>query len=288
MRTYNFNGRPFCLKNEHLLQREQRIFEQLVKDFDERIVYPYEVETADGRLVTRWRHLTAEEVTALLDNSDNRPPIQRVNWSDQHTHFEGQSATVRRIAPAAHFTVTCTLADEGMQVIPFDVNLPIGDFVALMLRIMDNSSYGMKYLEMHHPATYQRIMDKCPQPMNATGRIILSTTQEILAKTKGFGEAGDEVSVRENGKGYICHVVATISDKCVEFYQESTEDFDITPIAEMTVDDVSVLCRALGVYNADSLLYALEAMLQDSDGTLTPIKTFLTEHGITFSLKEYE
>ena len=31
-----------------------------------------------------------------------------------------------------------------------------------------------------------------------------------------------------------------------------------------------------------------EAMLQDSDGTLTPIKTFLTEHGITFSLKEYE
>ena len=32
MTIYKFNGRPFCLKNEHLLQREQRIFEQLVKD----------------------------------------------------------------------------------------------------------------------------------------------------------------------------------------------------------------------------------------------------------------
>ena len=82
MTTYIFNGRPFCLKNEHLLQREQRIFEQLVKDFDERIVYPYEVEMADSQLATCWRHLTAEEVTALLDGSDERPRIQRVGWGD--------------------------------------------------------------------------------------------------------------------------------------------------------------------------------------------------------------
>lgn len=73
MTIYTFNGRPFCLKNEHLLQREQRIFEQLVKDFDERIVYPYELETADGQRVTCWRHLTVEEVAALLDQSDERP-----------------------------------------------------------------------------------------------------------------------------------------------------------------------------------------------------------------------
>ncbi len=288
MKTYDFNGRLFYLKNNHLLQREQRIFEQLVKDYDERIVYPYELETADGRLVTRWRHLTADEVAALLDNSDDRPLFQRVAWSDLHTQIDGQNATVKRIAPMAHFTVTCTLLDKGMQVIPFDVNLPIGDFVALMLRIKDRASYGMNELEMHHPITYQRIMDKCPQPASPTGRILLSTTQEILAQSKGFGKAGDEVSFKENGKDSICHVVATISEKCVEFYEESAEDFDINPIADITVQDVPALCRALGVYNADGMLQALEAVLKDSDGTLAPIKAFLTDHDIAFTLKEYE
>ena len=47
MTIYTFNGRPFCLKRDDLIQREQRIFEQLVKDYDERIVYPYQLETAD-------------------------------------------------------------------------------------------------------------------------------------------------------------------------------------------------------------------------------------------------
>ena len=285
MTTYNFNGRPFCLKNEHLMQREQRIYEGLVKDFDERIVYPYELENTDGRRVTRWRHLTADEVTALLDSNDERPLIERVDWSDQ---IDSAAMTVKRIAPAAHFKLTCTLLDKGLLVIPFDVYLPIEDFVALMLRVKDSSTYGMNNLESMHPVTYQRIMDKCPQAVSTTGIIVFSTVQEILAQSKGFGTAGDEVSVWDNGKGYICHVVATISEKCVEFYQESTEDFDINPIAEITVDDVAALCHLVGAYNADGLFDALEAMLKGSDGTLAPIKAFLTEHGITFSLKEYE
>lgn len=273
------------MKNEHLLQREQRIFEQLVKDFDKHIVYPYEVETADGMRVTRWRHLTADEVAALLDQNDERPLIKRVDWNDQ---IDGVSMAVKRIAPAAHFKLTCTLLDKGLQVIPFDVYLPMEDFVALMLRIMDSASYGMEDLETMHPVTYRRIMDKCPQPVSTTGIIVFSTVQEILARSKGFGTAGDEVSVWDNGKGYICHVVATISENCVEFYQESTEDFDINPIAEITVDDVAALCHLVRAYNADGLLHAFEAMLKGSDGTLAPIKAFLTDHNITFSLKEYE
>ena len=285
MTTYNFNGRLFCLKSEHLMQREQRIFEQLVKDYDERIVYPYELETADGRRATCWRHLTADEVTTLLDKSDERPLVQRVDWSGQ---IDGQAIKVKRIAPVAHFTLSCTLLDEGMQVVPFDVNLPVEDFVALMLRIMDRASYGMDNLEMLHPATYQRIMDKCPQSMSKNGRIVFSTAQEILAQSKGFGEAGDEVSSKETGKGRISHVVATISKKCVELYEETAEDMDINPIAEITVDDVPALCRALGVYYADGLLQALETVLKGSDGTLAPIKTFLTDHDITFTLKEYK
>lgn len=288
MTTYIFNGRPFCLKNEHLLQREQRIFEQLVKDYDERIVYPYEIETADGRLATRWRHLTAEEVTALLDKCDERQLVQRVDWSDRYNHFDGQTATVKRIAPTAHFTLTCTLLDENQQVIPFDVYLPVEDFVALMLRIKDRTSYGMNELKMMHPVTHQRIMDKCPQPMSKYGRIVFSTAQEILAQSKGFGEAGDEVSFKENGKGCICHVVATISEKCVEFYEETAEDMDINPIAEITVCDVPALCHALGVFTASGLQQALETVLKGSDGTLAPIKTFLTDHDITYALKEYK
>ena len=285
MRTCYYNGRPFCLKNEHLLQREQRIFEQLVKDYDEHIVYPYEAETADGMRVTRWRHLTPGEVAALLDQNDERPLIERVDWNDP---VDGVSMTVKRIAPAAHFKLACTLLDKGLQVIPFNAYLPMEDFVALMLRIMDSASYGLKDLETMHPVTYRRIMDKCPQPMSTTGIIVFSTVQEILARSKGFGKAGDEVSVWDNGKGYICHVVATISEKCVEFYEESTEDFDINPIAEIIVDDVAALCHLVGAYNADGLLHALEAMLKGSDGTLAPIKAFLTDHNITFSLKEYE
>ncbi len=288
MTIYKFNGRPFCLKNEHLLQREQRIFEQLVKDFDERIVYPYELETADGQRVTCWRHLTIEEVAALLDQSDERPLVQRVTWSDLCTLIDGQNATVKRIAPAAHFTLSCTLLDEGLQVVPFDVYLPIEDFVALMLRIKDSPYYGMFNLQMQHPVTYQRIMDKCPQSMSKNGRIVFSTAQEILVRSKGFGEAGDEVSSKETGKNHIYHVVATISEKCVEFYEETAEDFDINPIAEITVADVPTLCRALGVYYADGLLQALEAVLKSSDGTLAPIKAFLTDHDITFTLKEYK
>lgn len=285
MTTHNFNGRLFCLKSEHLMQREQRIFERLVKDYDDRIVYPYELETADGRRATCWRHLTADEVATLLDKGDERPLVQRVDWSGQ---IDGQAIKVKRIAPVAHFTVSCTLLDEGMQVVPFDVYLPVEDFVALMLRIMDRESYGMENLEMLHPATYQRIMDKCPQSMSKNGRIVFPTAQEILAQSKGFGEAGDEVSFKENGKGRICHVVATIGEKCVEFYEETAEDMDINPIAEITVDDVPALCRTLGVFTARGLQQALETVLKGSDGTLAPIKTFLTDHDITFNLKKYE
>ena len=288
MTIYKFNGRPFCLKNEHLLQREQRIFEQLVKDFDERIVYPYELETADGQRVTCWRHLTVEEVAALLDQGDERPQVQRVAWSDLCTLIDGQNATVKRIAPAAHFTLSCTLLDEGLQVVPFDVYLPIEDFVALMLRIKDSPYYGMFNLQMQHSVIYQRIMDKCSQSMSKNGRIVFSTAQEILVRSKGFGEAGDEVSSKETSKNHIYHVVATISEKCVEFYEETAEDFDINPIAEITVADVPTLCRALGVYYADGLLQALETVLKNSDGTLAPIKTFLADHNITFTLKEYK
>lgn len=284
MTTYIFNGRPFCLKNEHLLQREQRIYDLLVKDFDERIVYPYELETVDGKRATRWRHLTADEVTALLDKGDERPLVQRVDWNDL---LNDKTIIVKRIAPAAHFTLTCTLLDENQQVIPFDVYLPVEDFVALMLRIKDRTSYGMNELKMLHPLTYQRIMDKCPQPVSTTGRIVLSTTQEILAQSKGFGKAGDEVSFKENGKGCICHVVATISEQCVEFYEETTEDMDINPIAEITVGDVPALCHALGVFTATGLQQALETVLKGSDGTLAPIKTFLTDQDITYALKEY-
>lgn len=284
MTTYIFNGRPFCLKNEHLLQREQRIYELLVKDYDERIVYPYELETTNGKLATYMRHLSAGEVTVLLDRNDERPMVQRVDWSKQ---IDGTAMTVKRVAPAAHFTLTCTLLDEGLQVVPFDVNLPVEDFVALMLRIKDSSTYGINDLKMLHPVTYQRIMDKCKVPVGKNGIIVFSTAQEILAQSKGFGEAGDEVSFKETGKDSICHVVATISEKRVEFYQETAEDFDISPIAEITVDDVSALCHALGTYNADGLLQALETGLKGSDGTLAPIKSFLTDHNITFSLKEY-
>lgn len=288
MKTYIFNGRPFCLKNEHLLQREQRIYDLLVEDYDERIVYPYEVETSDGSLATCWRHLNADEVTALLDGSDERPRVQRVDWNDQHTQIDGQKATVKRIAPAAHFTLTCTLLNEGMRVQPFDVYLPMEDFVALMLRIMDKASYGMNDLSGLHPVTYKRIMDKCPSPVDKNGLIVLSTAQEIRTRSKGFGEAGDEVSIKETGKNSIYHVVATISEKCVEFYEETAEDFDINPIAQITVDDVPALCRALGTYNADGLLYALKTVLKGSDGTLTPIKAFLTYNDITYAIKEYE
>ena len=71
-------------------------------------------------------------------------------------------------------------------------------------------------------------------------------------------------------------------------YEEYTEDFDINPVAEVTVDNVPALCRALGVYNADSMLQALEAVLKGSDGTLAPVKSFLNDHHIAFTLKEYE
>ena len=270
------------------MPREQRIFEQLVENFDKRIVYPYELETADGMRATCWRHLTADEVTALLDGSDERPRIQRVDWNDQHTQIDGQKATVKRIAPAAHFTLTCTLLNECMRVQPFDVYLPMEDFVALMLRIMDKASYGMNDLSGLHPVTYKRIMDKCPSPVDKNGLIVLSTAQEIRARSKGFGEAGDEVSIKETGKNSIYHVVATISEKCVEFYEETAEDFDINPIAQITVDDVPALCRALGTYNADGLLHALKTVLKGSDGTLTPIKAFLTYNDITYAIKEYE
>lgn len=288
MTTYIFNGRTFSLKNEHLLQREQRIFEQLVENFDKRIVYPYELETADGMRATRWRHLTADDVTALLDNSDERQLVQRVDWSNQHIQIDGQKATVKRIALAAYFTLTCTLLDEDFQVAPFDVYLPMEDFVALMLRIMDNACYGINDLKMWHSVTYQRIMDRCPQPVGKNGHIVFSTAQEIRARSKGFGEAGDEVSSKETGKNSICHVVATISEKCVEFYEETAEDFDINPIAQITVDDVPALCRALGTYNADGLLHAVKTVLKGSDGTLTPIKAFLTYNDITYAIKEYE
>ena len=83
-------------------------------------------------------------------------------------------------------------------------------------------------------------------------------------------------------------MVATINEKHVEFYEEYTEDFDINPVAEVTVDDVPALCRALGVYNADGMLQALEAVLKGSDGTLAPVKSFLNDHHIAFTLKEYE
>ena len=287
MKIYNFNGRPFCLKRDDLLQREQRIFEQLVKDYDKRIVYPYELETADGDLITRWRHLTADEVAIMLDRSDERPRAQRLGWDEQYNQIDGKAATVKRIAPVAHFTLTCTLLDQGPLVVPFDVYLPMEDFVSLMLRIKDNASYDMTNLSMLHPMTYHRIMDKCPQPMSDTARIIFTTAHEILAQSKGFGDAGDEISMKQDDNGDLCHVVASIDEKRVEFFEETAINFDINPVAEVTVVDVQGLCRALGVHTADDLLLALEVVFKDSDGTLAPIKAFLSDQGIPFTIKEY-
>ena len=287
MTTYNFNGRPFCLKRDDLIQREQRIFELLVKDYDERIVYPYELETADGELATCWRHLTTDEVATLLDTSDERPLVQRLDWDEQYSQIDSKAATVKRIAPVAHFILTCTLLDKGLQIVPFDVYLTMEDYVSLMLRIKDNASYGMSDLSRLHPMTYQRIMDKCPQSLSDTARIIFTTAHEILARSKGFGEAGDEISVKQDDNGDLCHVVASIDEKSVEFFEETSIDFDINPVAEVTVDDVPTLCRAFGVYTADDLLMALEVVFKDSDGTLTPIKAFLSNQGIPFTSKEY-
>lgn len=287
MKIYNFNGRPFCLKRDDLLQREQRIFEQLVKDYDKRIVYPYELETADGDLITRWRHLTADEVAIMLDRSDERPRAQRLGWDEQYNQIDGKAATVKRIAPVAHFTLTCTLLDQGPLVVPFDVYLPMEDFVSLMLRIKDNASYDMTNLSMLHPMTYHRIMDKCPQPMSDTARIIFTTAHKILAQSKGFGDAGDEISMKQDDNGDLCHVVASIDEKRVEFFEETAINFDINPVAEVTVVDVQGLCRALGVHTADDLLLALEVVFKDSDGTLAPIKAFLSDQGIPFTIKEY-
>ena len=288
MTIYNSNGRPFCLKREDLIQREQRIFELLVKDYDERIVYPYELETADGDTVTRWRHLTADEVATLLDRSDDRPLAQRLDWGEQYSQIDGKAAIVNRIAPVAHFIFTCTLLDQGLQIVPFDVYLTVEDFVSLMLRIMDRSSYGMKELSMLHPMTYQRIIDRCPQPLSDTGCIFFTTAHEILARTKGFGEAGDEISIKQDDNGNLCHVVATIDEKHVEFFEETAIDFDINPVAEVTVVDVQALGHALGVHNAEDLLLALEVVFKGSDGTLTPIKAFLTDQDIPFTIKEYK
>ena len=288
MTIYNFNGRPFCLRRDNLIQREQRIFELLVKDYDERIVYPYELEAANGNLATRWRHLTADEVQTLLDENDERPLPQRLVWSDQYCQIDGTTATVTRIAPMAHFILSCTLLDQGLQIVPFDIYLPIEDFVSLMLRIKDNPSYGMKDLNNLHPVTYQRIMNKCPQPVSDTGHIILTTAHEILAQSKGFGEAGDEISLKQDDNGDLCHVVASIDEKHVEFYEETAIDFDINPVAEITVADVQALCRALGVSTADDLLLALETVFKGSDGTLAPIKAFLNDQGIPFTVKVYE
>lgn len=270
------------------MQREQRIFELLVKDYDERIVYPYELETANGNWITRWRHLTADEVTTLLDKNDERPLAQRLDWNDQYSQIDGKAATVKRIAPVAHFILTCTLLDQGLQAMPFDVYLTMEDFVSLMLRIKDRSSYGMNELSMLHPMTYQRIMDKCPKPESVTARIIFTTAHEILARSKGFGEASDEISMKQDDNGDLCHVVASIDEKRVEFYEETAIDFDINPVAEVTVVDVQALCRALGVHTADDLLQALEVVFKGSDGTLAPIKSFLTDQRIPFSTKVYE
>ena len=93
--------------------------------------------------------------------------------------------------------------------------------------------------------------------------------------------------MKQDDNGDLYHVVASIDEKHVEFYEETAIDFDINPVAEVTVVDVQALCRVLGVYTADDLLQALEVVFKGSDGTLAPIKAFLTDQSIPFTIKEY-
>ena len=285
MKEYIFNGRPFLLNTDKVWKREQQVYELLVQDFDEDIVYPYQVETADGQQITRWRHLTADEVQVLLNNDDDRMPVYRLEWNDEHKTVDGKLANVKRVAPIAHFKFNCAMVDTGMQVSRFQTCLTVEEVVLLTLQVADHYTYSMKDLAWKHADTHQRIMSNCPQSMSEAGRIIFSTAEKLVALLAGFGEAHDEVSIYGDLDSEAAHVVAHINEKMVTFDEESVKDFDITQGEVITLNQVKALCQAIGAYTADGLFQALEVMLQGSDGTLAPIKALLAEHSIPFTVR---
>lgn len=105
MSVFEFNNRPFLLNANKVSKREQQIYNLLV---DTSLLYPYEIETPNGEHTTKWRHLSIDDAKALLEETDKRPLVDRIDWSDileSSLQEYNTSIEIKRVAPVVHFSI---------------------------------------------------------------------------------------------------------------------------------------------------------------------------------------
>lgn len=291
MSIFEFSGRQFLLKAEKISKAEKQIYE-LITANKSLISYPYEVETSNGEHITAWRPLSDEDVRILLNEKDNRPLADRLNWegaSDFFIREYGVPATVKRIAPVAHLPFLCSIVDEHMTTSTYGMPLSVEDYVYLVRWVMDNPCYDIKGLQKTRPALYERITneERLPRALQETSIILLTSAEQTVCKLGDFEPDGDEVYAMEHEDGSMSHICAQVSgDNTIVLSAETATKDDIESHGLLVITDAETFMRRTGAYTTESLLRTIGTMYHGLDVDLRHIANYCDRERIEYIIKK--
>lgn len=289
MSVFEFNGRPFLLKADKLSKAERRIYELLAQN-DTLMSYPCEMEGPDGERVMYWRHLSADEVRALLDDKDERPLVERVGWdgiADDSIMEYGAPMTPKRIAPVAHLPFLCSIIDEHMTASTYTLPMSVEDHVYLVRRVMDHPDYDVKELLKTRPDLYARITDdrRLPRPLQDTSLVLLTSAEQMVCRLRTFKPDGDEVYAVDGEDGSMSHICAEVNaDNEIVLSAEAASEQNIENHGLLTITDAETFKRRTGAYTAGSILRAIGTMYRGLDTDLKHIAAYCDREKIEYIL----
>lgn len=288
MSVFVFNNSPFLLKADRVSKREQRIYD-LLSD-SPLLSYPYEVETPKGERQTNWRHLSSEEVKALLLVDDKRPLVERIDWDGMSDYFIQQYGTpveVKRIAPIAHLPFICALVDEDMFASAYQFPLSVEDYAFLVQWVQDSfGQYNVKELELVRPDIYKRITneERLPRQVQGSSVILLTSAECIASKLTTFEQERDEAYAFNDEYGLMTHLAIEVFEDKVEINEQIATTLDIEDKAMLVINDVAGFCNSIGAFAFDSIKKAITAMHRGKKASLKYLVKFLDEKKIKYVL----
>lgn len=289
MSIFEFNNRPFLLKAKSVSKREQRFYDMVSGSY--LISYPFEIETPKRELVTRWRHLSSDEVKALLQDDDKRPLVDRLDWDSMSKFLIQQYGTpveVKRIAPVAHLPFTCTLVDKDMFAASYHFPLPIEDCAFLVQWVQDNPyQYDVKELEKIRPDIYERIMneEKLPRQVQSSSVILLTSAEYYASKLMPFEEDRDEAYAYNDELGLMTHLTVEMFEDKIEINEQIATTIDIEDKAMLVITNIIKFCDHVGAFMFDSIKRSIATMYSGKTASLKYLTEFLDERDIKYDLK---
>lgn len=294
MSIFEINGRQFLLKADKLWKRDKQILELLAQD-KEKLFYPCEMMTENGEHSTTFQPLTDEEVSALLNKDDNRPLVERIDWTETEKFFaeeEGETVTVTRVAPVAHAPLTCHLVDGQMTVTPYNLMVTVDEYVRLVHFVMENEDYDVRNLQQTAPELYAKLTDnrRLSRPIQEDSLILLTSVEDTACHLPDAPDADGDVVYHfehEDRMSEICVDVTTChiniwSQTAWKDFNEEIGD-DMEESNDLIIEeDIRWFCLRVGAILPASVKRAVGKMYEGLDADLQHIAEFCDQNKIGY------